>query len=292
MDPVTNDLALARHYLSIEQPTRALDALGRGQPNLEDVDFWLIRAQALFELERYDEAAGAASEGLARDPLSVSLLRLLAQIRRKQQDLAGAEAALLAALRVDPADPELLCDYAVLTAQGGQYDKAGLLMEEASRLAPDDPYVARVRALLQHVRGDDRAAMREARHLLHLSPGDLFGHYFVGTLMLLKGRIGRAGRYLGAAARVYPRDDILVKAQTQRYLANALMWPLRLITSPGRSIFMWLLAIAIYYGLRRLHMDQAAAYFSYAYLALCVYSWIAPPLLRRWYRRRGYDIDD
>jgi hypothetical protein len=76
---VHQGLALAGHYLDVEQPRRALDVLaglGGGAP--EQLGFWEVRAQALLDLERFDEALQAAEEGLRRDADSLVLLSLAA----------------------------------------------------------------------------------------------------------------------------------------------------------------------------------------------------------------------
>jgi tetratricopeptide (TPR) repeat protein len=290
MEAVDPSITLARHYLSIEQPEKALAALERGASDLEDWEFWYLRGEALRALERREEAEEAARRGLALAPESIPLLQSLANSLAAQQDLAGAETVLLEALRLDSDNTQLLCRYSLLLAQGRQLGKADLVLAEAGRQDPDDPLVIATRLSLLHVRGNDRASMRETRRLLRLSPGSIFGHYMLGTLLLLSGRTGGAGRYLQNAAREYPEADILTKAQTQRFLAHPLLWPLRPFQRLG-SAGAWLVAMALFIVLRFLGLSQAAFVVLGIYLALAVYSWISIPLLRRWYRRRGYDID-
>ena len=58
---------LARHYLEVAQPQRALDALA-GSPSLDDPEVWALRGWALVDLERCPEAADVAREALGSWP--------------------------------------------------------------------------------------------------------------------------------------------------------------------------------------------------------------------------------
>jgi Flp pilus assembly protein TadD len=60
-----------------------------------------------------------------------------------------AEAALLQAQRIDPADPAVPYALAVLYAQAGQRDKALVAAERLQQLRPGDPQVAQ---MLQRLR--------------------------------------------------------------------------------------------------------------------------------------------
>src|SRR5881409_2698008 len=94
-------LALARHYLEIENPKRALEALERSHADeLESPEFWELRADALLRLGRYGEGARAAREGLARDPDEIVLLDLLCLCELNLDNLSSAEQALDRALEL------------------------------------------------------------------------------------------------------------------------------------------------------------------------------------------------
>src|SRR5205085_2777003 len=75
---VEQRLGLARHYLSIGNPKRALAELEQTGEGLDAAEYWVIRAEALFELGRWRDAAEAARRGLEVDADHVTLLDVLA----------------------------------------------------------------------------------------------------------------------------------------------------------------------------------------------------------------------
>jgi Flp pilus assembly protein TadD len=88
-------MLLARHYLDVERPQAALDALGRVPGDeLEDPEYWVIRAHALLQLERSEESVEAARSGLAIDPEDIELLTVLALAEGQQGRYGEAHAAL------------------------------------------------------------------------------------------------------------------------------------------------------------------------------------------------------
>ena len=73
-----NQLAIAEHYLSIEQPEKALEVTSRVSGDaLGEPEFWLIRGGALCELKQYEEAVYSIKRGLSIDPDNVTLLHTL-----------------------------------------------------------------------------------------------------------------------------------------------------------------------------------------------------------------------
>jgi predicted GNAT family N-acyltransferase len=129
--PEQGNLELARRYLEIDRPERALELLTGRQNDLDDADYWGLRASALLELDRNAEAVEATRRGLDLEPDSTALLLLNAHAHKGLGDLAAAERSLLAALRLDAEDAVLLAEYALLVARAGQLDKARALLDEA-----------------------------------------------------------------------------------------------------------------------------------------------------------------
>jgi Flp pilus assembly protein TadD len=288
MEPISSPtLVRARHYLEIRQPQRALEALA--QPTgveFELEEFWFLRGQALLDLDRNQEAAEAARGGLARNPDSVGLLYILSSAEAELGNLAAAEEALLAALRIVPDLPELLGRYAVLVARAGQFEKAERLLQRAAALDPESPDVARSRTLCAYLRGDDKAMARESQEYLARSPDDRYAHYLLGRALLEQNQVGAASRHLSTAARLDPSDSSLVEdARGTRWRTHPLLWPMRPLMRLG-TIQVWLGFIVCFFALRALGLEQAALILALVYIVLCLYSWIVPPLLRWWLQRR------
>lgn len=286
MEPDGKNLALAHHYLDIDQPQRALQALDSSGATVEAPDYWLLRGQALYDLGRYAEARTAAREGLAREPESVGLLYLSCNAEVKLGDAAAAERAILAALRLAPEDPYLLCRYAHLVAKAGQIDKAGRLVDEAARVAPDSPVVHKARATLSYLRGKNREMGEHSQRVLADDPDDPYGHSMLGVSAASRGRAGDAARHFASAVRLAPADNTLAEAAREsRVASHPLMWPLAPFSRLGPGV-VWIGAMVIIFGLRALGFTTAALALTVVYLVWCLYSWITPPLLRRWLRGR------
>ena len=176
-------LELARHYSAIGQPVRVLDTLeGVGAPDEPEV--WALRAEALYQLDRYREGADTARRGLELEADDVGLLDLLALNLMELGDLAGAEQALLAALELWPDHETLLCHYALACARHGQRDKAERLVARAARLEPESLDVLRARAQVSYLNGDLRATRRHVDELLASDPEDTVAHTLLGNLLV------------------------------------------------------------------------------------------------------------
>ncbi|HEX8205028.1 MAG TPA: tetratricopeptide repeat protein, partial [Solirubrobacteraceae bacterium] len=101
-------LSVARRFIEIGRPERALDALDRAGAGPEDEEAWGLRAWALAGLERWDDAARVIGDLLADDPEDVQMLALLSAVEEERGDLAAAERAVLSALRLETESAYLL----------------------------------------------------------------------------------------------------------------------------------------------------------------------------------------
>lgn len=276
-------LKLGEHYLDIGQPARALEIMRQmAGAELENPRYWYLRGRALYALDRHAEAAQALRVGLKRAPWDVQLLHLLSCAEQQQGNLAAAERAVLAALQLAPENPALLSQYGLLVAQGGQLAKAQRLVEMAARLDPENVYVGRARTAVAYLQGDDRAANRHGREILTQAPEDDVAHYMVGAALSEQGEVSGAKKHFTTAASLNPEQQAFREAVLQsRYYTHWLLWPLRPFNRWG-TVRVWMGAMAILLTLEALGQSRAAFIFAIAYIALCVYSWVVPPLLRWW----------
>ena len=286
MGPEAPDRAreLARHYLEVDQPQRALEALG-GEQDLNDPEVWALRGWALLDLERHDESVQVARDALGRWPDAVDFLRLLAVAEAHRDHLAEAEAAVLAGLELEPDDTHLLCTYADTLMRGGQLDKAQTVLDLAARADADDVLVIRMRLNLAYLRADDDEARALAEQLLSRDADDPQGQVMLGSLDLEKVRLSSAGRRFGTAIRNDPSaQGIARSARIVRGMRSPLYWPLLPFErfGPGPT---WLVAVAVIFGLRAAGLEAASGIAALVWVALCLYSWTAGPLLQR--RMRG-----
>jgi tetratricopeptide (TPR) repeat protein len=287
MDVTDGNLALAQHFLDIDQPRRALDVLEGRQNDLDDPEFWELRATALIELDRHREAVDAAARGLDLDPDDIGLLLMSALAHKGTGDLAAAERALLAALRLDAENAALLSQYALLVASAGQLDKARRLLDEAERIDPLAAYVVQARGVIAFLSGDDDAAARHAESILAEHPEEYAAHLLRGSALSQRGWSRAARGHFETAARLDPADAQVAQiARRSRWATHPLMWPLLPFQrfGPGK---VWLAYIALFAVTAGLGIGWLTIALVVSYLVLVVYSWTVPPLLLRWLRWRA-----
>lgn len=271
--------------IRIGRPEQALRALAKNF-DAEDVWSWQARAAALLALDREDEAAEAAEQGLAVDPEHPFLLDVLAAARLTTGDFVGAEEAILSALRIDSEDADLLTRYAHIVARVGQMEKAEKLVARALSIDPLNEYALQMHALLGTASNDREAAMVRSHALLRHVPDSSLGHRLLGAAHASGGRVDDAADHLYRAASLNPGDEnIVAAAREARWQAHWLLWPLRPIHRFGAGPI-WIAAVVIMMVLRAAKLHALLTPFVFAWIAYCVYSWVAPPLVKKWAQRR------
>lgn len=266
----------AQHLLILG---RAEEALTRIEKDFDVTDpwHWWLRATALLELERHDEALEAVAQGLAIDPESTSLLRVLARAHLERDRLAEAEKAALSALRLDAEDADLLALYALIVAKAKQLDKAEKLIARARRSDPENATALRIEAALALARGRDDVALLRARELLTIDPEDAHAHALAGSVLHQRGDIDDAAPHLRTAVISDPAEHSYgAVARENVYLRHWLMVPLRPVMRFG-MVASWLTAMALIFFLP----DPYGGWFAWCWIAYCVYSWVIPPIVRR-----------
>jgi cytochrome c-type biogenesis protein CcmH/NrfG len=230
-------LALARHYLEINRPERALDVLGESAADDEAAE---VVAAALIALERPEGARERVRDALARDGDSPELLRLLALAEAELGDYQAAERALLAGLELEPDDPALLLEYGHLLARAAEPEAAEHIAQRLEEAWGTDELAADVRIAAEYVGGRSRAAVAAAKSALAHDPEDENAHAFVGFAALERGDPKRAARHLGEVMRRRPDAEQLVgAARMARAESHWLLAPLRPIRRFGELKF-WL----------------------------------------------------
>ncbi len=280
--PDQDALGLARHWMTLNRPDRVLEQLDRlpGDAALSHEAF-VLRAAALYDLDRHLEAEAAAEAGLGERGPDPQLLSLLGMARQELGKYEGAESALLDGLALAPTSTYLLCAYARLCLTVGQADKAARLVERAASFDPDDDVVARTRVLVAFVQGKNSEAVQLGREALRLDPDGGSNQAMYGMALANYGDVGGAARSFRYAAAADPGNAELVEAAREaRAAAHPLLWPLRPMQRFG-ALPVWLAAVATMMGLRAVGLAPLALVFAVLWVAYCVYSWVAPPLVRR-----------
>jgi Flp pilus assembly protein TadD len=286
-DPSDARLRMAAHWLQIGHPERTLDELqGLWGDAAVDYRAYLFRGAALHALDRNAEAVDVLRDGLAQHGPFPAMLHILGAALRSEGRLPEAEAAYLQGLSLDPNEPDLLLGYAHVCLAAGQAQKASALVERAASHAPESAAVSAARAQVAFALGKDRDMHRHSTEALAHDPEDPNARALHGTASMLTGDPRSGYTSLASAAASQPGDaDLRAAARQAKLFNHPLMLPLRPFTRVNPMI-VWIGAVAVIYGLRAVGLAPLSFAFAMIWLAFCVYSWVAPPLVRRWINRK------
>ncbi|MFY1689988.1 tetratricopeptide repeat protein [Plantactinospora sp. WMMB782] len=279
-------LARAEALLLADRPQQALAELAR-LPAADAVDLpaTLLRCSALGQLDRWSEVVEAAGAGLAAVGPNPDLLWHLGRAEHRLGRPQVAERALLDGLAQAPHDVDLLCTYADVCAANGQPEKAAKLVERAMALEPDAPIVYATRIQVAFAGGDDRTAERISREFVAAHPEHPGAHALLGGTSAARGRIDTAYEGYRQAAAAMPSEQSLAESALELKIArHPLMLPIRPVLRFG-PLKVWLGALVLIFGLRAAGLPMVAGVAGLLWLLFCVYSWVVPPLVRRWFRR-------
>ncbi len=283
----TSTILLAEHYLNVDQPENALEQLSKSEStDLDSALYWRLRAQALYELGRDEDAIVSVRKGLELTPEDDILLYRLCRIQLRQGDFAEAERAILSALRVSPENPLYLARYGVVLAQAGQFNKADKVLQAAENRNPESTYVVHCRSMLDFLQGKTREVVARSREQLAQNPENISARALLSAGLTEQHQITEASKHASAVVIDNPNNtDMVDFARDLRFANHWLMRPLWLFRRFG-SLKVWLAVIILIYGLNFAGLTIISAILLIVYLILVIYSWVVPPILRRYLRRR------
>ena len=281
-------LTLASYFLDVGNPDKALQTLDEVDESvLDEPEYWIIRGSALYELKQFGKASRAVLKGLNLDPEDIQLLYMLSSAYQMQGNLASAEKAVLQALDISPENPPLLSKYAELVASAGQFDKADQLLGEASLIEPEDEAVVRTRYVVAMLKGNDRETRHYGEKMIARDPENPNVLIATGADLISHGQVGKGYDRLRRAARSGPSiiEEFKPIFQEGRLINHWLLVPLWPIERFGPAV-MWISEMVVTFGLRLMGFTTIAGILAITYVAFAIYSWVAPPLVRRFLFRR------
>jgi Flp pilus assembly protein TadD len=278
---------MAGHWLQIGHPERTLDELQSlwGDAAV-DYRAFLFRGAALHALDRNPEAIAVLRDGLRRYGPNVPMFHILGSTLRSVGQLTDAETAYLNGLSLDPNDPDLLIGYAMVCLAAGQTEKASALVERAASHAPESAAVSAARAQIAFAQGRHKDMRKHSEEALSQDPEDPGARALHGTASLFTGDSTTGYRSLASAAASNPSDhDLREAARAAKLINHPLLRPLRPFQR-FNPLVVWVGAVAVIYGLRLLGLGPLAFVAAIGWFGFCVYSWVAPPLVRRMINRK------
>lgn len=246
-------------------------------------------ARLACEREDFARATEHVGQALAADPHHFAARVLNFVLLRHAKKYAEAELVITQLIQEHPRDAELLALYGQLMLCALHVDKAEALVREALRIDPESQQARLSSVLLACVRG--RAA--ESRDALaDLVAEDPEGLSVAHTLLLVLIEQGRYRDALGIARELLRADpanrhlvDQVVELRALTHWVAVPAYPVHRFGGAAAGV-MWISAVV----LGQIARTTGSIWLYYAlalYVAYCVYTWVYPPLLKRWLRARG-----
>lgn len=182
---------MAHALLLREMPERALALTHAPDPEYVGLSYW-VKAQALLQLDRKDEALAALSEGLTAAPHDPDLLALRGNYEIDSRNISAARRTSALALKYGPDNLDVLLLSGQLALMRQDMPAAKSAFDKALKLYPDSitPLfsVAAVNADL----GNAKDAKAGLKRVLELAPGHPMALFLMARLAFNDGDIDRA----------------------------------------------------------------------------------------------------
>lgn len=242
----------------------------------------LARADVLED--RLDSARDTLAGLLHEHPADIGARWLMFVVQMESGRLPEAEELVLGLLREMPRSPQFFAGYSRLMLRALLVEKARALADEALRLDPQDDDALRARSLCDIVERPQRTDSAALARLLAANPDDAHTLQLVAVALVHANRPRQALSLARELLRHQPDDpQLLHLVRALRLQTHWSLWPLWPLQRWGwaGSIGLWLGVIVLYQVLRRVAPD-ALGPVSLVMLAYVAYSWVWPPVLRRW----------
>lgn len=263
---------------------------GAMQEQPSDAELFFAAAVIENDLGNLAEAQQLVLEGLSNEPKHHGLRYMQFLVLKENAEYAEAEEVIIPLLNESPSKPDYLCGYAQLMMLTFHLEKARALCDEALRVAPENIKATSTSYLLNICSGKADASDHELQNIILQDPESEHTLSLIATDMLEKKKYRQAQNIVQELVRIDPHDqgyiDSAIEIRTLTHWTSLPNWPLNRFGWPA-SVAIWLVAVIL---LRFIGDSPEATWvtpFAYSYLAWVVYTWVQPPLLKAWLKRRG-----
>lgn len=218
------------------------------------------------------------------------------KVNYAQRRPAQAEEHLKTAVELSPQNPWPLRELGSFYLSQDRPAQAREFIDAACALAPDDASNLAALARWHLIDGDVVRAEAIAREALSSDPQDDEALQVLGWAVLRQGRTDEAYEHALWVVRNAPTDSeamrLLMAVKARRNPLLGLWFRFSMFVGGGSGRRTVLLLIGMYLGIRLLSLvladlgyPAAASAVTYAWLAFCVYTWVAPTVFQRMLRK-------
>jgi tetratricopeptide (TPR) repeat protein len=256
----------------------------------DDPGFKLLAARLGIATADYPYARHNLEAVLAQDPDNAEARRLMFEVLSETQHFVEAEQTIIGLLQDYPERAYFYALYAELMLKTLHIDKAAALAREGLRLDPASNLSQVVCLLVDVIEDRSGDASRRLKELVRENPDALHVAWSVVVVLQSRHCYAEALQVLRGILRIVPDDTEAVAALIEmRLLSHWSMLPLAPLQRYGwgGSGVLWGIAVLSVFLANRFAPDIAAPLVVF-YVAFVVYSWIWPPVLKRWLAARGF----
>lgn len=255
----------------------------------EDPSLLALLARIEVDQGHSEDGLATALEALARDAQDVEALHVAADASAALGRNTEAERHFLEALALDPVDAGLLFGYANLMFKTGKLDKAERLAQRVLALSPESAGAHQLASLVAARRREGREARSRGQQGLARAPDESVSHLVQGHACLASGRPFAARRHLRAAVSADPANQTVREAFEEADRACRVVYLpayyLSLVFDrvPGSNFILWGVFLVMMFVMERAGVPENVAMpIVLAYVGLCIYSWVAEPIVKLW----------
>ncbi len=260
------------------------------QENPTDFDALVLASRAFHALGDHTQARALLDTALSQSPHDVEARLHLFHLQEDGQEYAAAEETILALLRDLPENGHLYALYSGLMFDTLHLEKARQLVNEAQRLNPSSSYARVLDISLSLIEGRGQSSTAALAELVCENPDSAPVLYIAVDILLKRHRDRQALELAQMLVRLNPaHKETLELYVNLRVRTHPLMWPLGPMKRWGwaASVVLWGIMMFSLQIARRFLSPAAAGVVALFFITYIAYSWLAPPLIRRWVLWRG-----
>lgn len=286
---IAQDLQLLQELAARNRTGQMRAILQRLMPQYPDHHEVLYFAAQVDWLEDKDEdALVTVSRLVEHHPGSYSgrmlLFRILDGLNRRSE----AETVILEMLREYPEDALLYGHYSILMLESMCVDKAGELAARAIAIDPDDETALTASVMHELLVAPGEPAKRRLAELVSRYPEAATTALMVIVVLSEQGQDKEALRIAQEVLRQSPDSrevvNLVISLKTATHWSMVPLRPLQK-WGWGASIAIWFVMVMLLRNVEGTPIEPYALPVVMAFLAYVVYSWVWPPILKRWIRR-------
>ncbi|UCH74668.1 MAG: tetratricopeptide repeat protein [Rhodospirillales bacterium] len=256
----------------------------------EDPGFKLLAARLGIATADYRSARDNLEAALAQHPDNAEARQLMFELLCETGQFVEAEQTIIGLLHDYPEEAYFYALYAALMLKTLHIDKAAALAREGLRLDPTSSLSQVISLMVDVIEDRSHDASRRLEELVRENPDALHVAWSVVLVLQSRHRYAEALQVLRGIFRSVPDDKEAVAALIEmRVLSHWSMLPLTPLQRYGwvGSGVLWAVAVLSVFLADRF-APQITSSLVVFYLGYVVYSWLWPPMLKRWLSARGF----